>query len=157
MVVTEYANISFINNTIHHQVIRCDETIYNSIFPYCIFQYMLSMNYKYDIAELIELQTVYSISFSDNQLYKGASSYNFDIHMNNIYDLMTHCQWLPTAVFNGYNPEYINQEIIKVDGHPWVHHKRICYCPHDGDYDCTVDLLGPVYPGQVLQADLCMP
>ena len=151
MVVMEYADISFINNTVHHQIIRYD---YNSIFPYCIFQYMLSINCKYDIAELIEL---YNISFSDNELYKEASSYSFDVHMNNIYDIMTHCQWLPTAVFNGSNPEYINQQIIQVDGRSWVHHKRICYCPHDGDYDCTVDLLGPVYPGQVLQADLCMP
>ena len=70
---------------------------------------------------------------------------------------MIHRQWLPTAVFSGYNPEYLNQQIVQVDGQPWVHHKRICYCPHDGDYNCTVDLLGPVYPGQMLQVDLCIP
>ena len=52
---------------------------------------------------------------------------------------------------------YINQQIIKVDGHQWIHHKQIFYCPHDEDYNCTVDLLGPVYPGQVLKVDLCMP
>ena len=43
MVIMEYANISFINNTVHHQTIRYD---YNNIFPYCIFQYMLSINCK---------------------------------------------------------------------------------------------------------------
>ena len=24
-------------------------------------------------------------------------------------------------------------------------------------YDCSLDLLGPVFPGQVLQVDLCVP
>ena len=60
-------------------------------------------------------------------------------------------------MFNSYNPGYINQHIIQVDGHQWIHHKEICYCPHDGPYDCTVDLLGPVYPGQRLIVELCMP
>ena len=154
MLLMEYTKITFINNTVHHQVIRFGKTIKNSIFPYCIFQYMLSTNHKYDIAKLIKL---YYVSFSDSQLHEEASSYSFDIHMNNIYDLMTHCRWLPTAVFNGSNPEYINQQIIQVNGHPWIHHKRICYCPHDGDYNCTVDILGSVSPGQLLQVDLCIP
>ena len=60
-------------------------------------------------------------------------------------------------MFKGHNSGYINQQIVPVDGHQWIHHKEICYCPHDGDHICTVDLLGPVYPGQVLQVDLCMP
>ena len=76
----------------------------------------------------------------------------------NIYDFVTHCKWLPDAVFNGYSPGYINQQIIQVDGHNWIHHKKICVCPYDrNNYNCTVDLLGPVYPGQVLKVNVCMP
>ena len=157
MVIMEYSNITFINNTIHYQVIDFEVLVNNdnSIFPYCIFQYNVSsMNDKHNVSELIRL---YTISFSDNKPQKQTSTYNFAVQMNNIYNLMTHCKWLPTAVFDGYNPGYINQQIIQVDGHPWVHHKEICYCPHDGNYNCTIDLLGPVYPGQVLRVDLCIP
>ena len=60
-------------------------------------------------------------------------------------------------MFSNYDPGYINQQIIQVNAHPWIYHKTICHCPHDGPYDCTVDLLGPVYPGQKLQVELCIP
>ena len=101
-----------------------------------------------------ELLKLYTINFSDN---KETPPYNSTAEINNVYDYLTHCKWLPTAVFNSYDPGYINQQIIQVDGHQWIHHKEICYCPHDGPYDCIVDLLGPVYPGQRLQVDLCIP
>ena len=159
MLIIEHTNIMFINNTIHYQVIVSEAvTSNNYIFPYCIFQYMESTNYKYDVSELI---TFYIITLSGNKLETETPTY-FDnnsptTQMNNMNDLLTHCKWLPTAVFNGHNPGYINQQIIQGDKHQLIHHKHICYCPHDGEYNCTVDLLGPVYPGQILQVDLCMP
>ena len=158
MLIMEHTNIMFINNTIHYQVIVSEATTSsNYIFPYCIFQYMESTNYKYDVSELIRL---YIITFSGNKIEKETpiyyDNYSPSIQVINMYDFLTHCKWLPTAVFNGHNPGYINQQIIQVDGQ-WIHHKHICYCPHDGEYNCTVDLLGPVYPGQMLQVDLCMP
>ena len=156
ILITDHTNIRFINNTIDDEAIAYEITGYQyySAFPYCIFQYMISMDYKFNMAELI---AYYIISFIGNESDKEIFSGLLDVQMNNIYNLLTHCQWLPTAVFNDSNPEYINQQIVQVDGHPWVHHKRICYCPHDDDVNCTVNLLGPVYPGQVLQVDLCMP
>ena len=158
MLIKEHTNIMFINNTIHYQVIVSRATTGNDyIFPYCIFQYMESTNYKYDVSELIRL---YIVSLKGNKLEKETLTYYDNsptTQMINIHDFLTHCKWLPTAVFNGHNPGYINQQIIQVDGHQWMHHKKICYCPHDGEYNCTVDLLGPVYPGQMLQVDLCMP
>ena len=159
MLITEYTNVMFINNTIHYQVTFSEATTSNDyIFPYCIFQYMESTNYKYDVPELIRL---YNITFSGNKLEKSTPIYYDNnsptTQIIDMSDFLTHCKWLPTAVFNGHNPGYINQQIIQVDGHQWIHHKHICYCPHDGEYNCTVDLLGPVYPGQMLQVDLCMP
>ena len=63
MVIMEYSNITFINNTIHYQVIDF-EALVNNTFPYCIFQYNVSMNDKHNVSELIRL---YTISFSDNK------------------------------------------------------------------------------------------
>ena len=156
MLIMEYTNISFINNTIHYQVIDLEATASsdNSIFPYCVFQYMVTMNYKYGVSQLIKL---YNISFVGNKSHKQTFIDSLVAQMNSMYDFLTHCKWLPTAVFNGHNPGYINKQIIQVDGHQWIHHKHICYCPRDGEHNCTVDQLGPVYPGQVLQVDLCMP
>ena len=159
MLILEHANFMFINNTIYYQLIVSEAvTSSDYTFPYCIFQYMKSTNSIYDVSELLKL---YTITFSSNKLENETPTYYDTVspatQMNNFNDFLTHCKWLPTAVFNGHNPGYINQHIIQVDGHQWIHYKEICYCPHDGEYDCTVDLLGPVYPGQMLQVDLCMP
>ena len=153
MIVMEYANIT-ISNTIHHRGLifgtgPIDE--YLGIFPNCIFQYMVSTNDElYNTSELLKL---YTINFSGNK-WKYTNS---TAEINSPYDFLTHCKWLPTAVFKDYDPGYINQQIVQVDGHQWIHHKKICYCPRDGPYDCTVDLLGPTYPGQRLRVDLCIP
>ena len=151
--IMEYANITLINNTYHHLFVSGLETkSYVNIFPYCIFQYMALANDKSNISGLL---TLYTINLSGNQQVKEAS--DSAIQVNNFYDFFTHCKWLLMAVFNGYNPGYINQQIIKVDGRQWIHHKEICYCPHDEDYNCAVDWLGPTYPGRTLQVDLCIP
>ena len=150
-----YANITFSNNTYHHLFVSgLEARSYVDVFPYCIFQYMAFSNHKSNISELL---TLYTINVSGNKQVKGTSIFSSAIQLNNVYDYLTHCKWLPKAVFNGYSPGYINQQIIQVNGHKWIHYKHICYCPHDGPYDCTVDLLGPVYPGQKLQVYLCVP
>ena len=75
------------------------------------------------------------------------NAYPYDDGQYNLLYFLTHCKWQDAAVFSGHNPGYINQQIIHINGHQWIYHKALCYCPHDGDYNCTVDLLGPVYPG----------
>ena len=152
MTVMKYANITFINNIYHNDLIYANTPDYDNIFPYCIFQYMASTNDEYGIYELLLL---YNINFSENQV----TTFNIATQANSLYifDFLTHCKWIPTAVFNGQSPGYINQHIIEVDGQQWIHYKEICYCPLDDEYNCTVDLLGPTYPGQKLQIELCVP
>ena len=36
-------------------------------------------------------------------------------------------------------------------------HTDICYCPTNGNHNCSIDHLGEVYPGQTLTVDLCLP
>ena len=147
--VMEFANITLLNNTYHHLFSRQEVTNnYVDVYPYCIFQYMTIAK---DTRNISELLTLYTISLSENKQVKNASMYN------DVYDFLTHCKWLPKAVFNGHDPGHINQQIVQVDGRQWIHHKQICYCPGDDPYDCTIDLLGPVYPGQMLQVELCIP
>ena len=160
ILLMKYANVTFINTTYHDHLVSGRGSSYDnnfSIFPYCIFQYMISKSDKYEFSELIRL---YTINFSGNKHIKQHKQPNINevnAKIINSFDFLTHCKWLSTSVFNGHNPGYINQQIIQVDGHQWIHHKELCYCPHNGDYNCTVDLLGPVYPGQKLQVNLCIP
>ena len=88
---------------------------------------MAAINHQYDLSELIAL---YTISFNNN---KQTTIYDLVDYTNNIYNFLAHCNWLSAAAFKGYDPGYVNQQIIQVDGHPLVYHKEICYCPHDGD------------------------
>ena len=70
-----------------------------------------------------------------------------------------HCKWLQNTIFYGsdYHPGDINKQIIYTDDNNMYQHTRVCYCFMNNTYDCSLDLLGPVFPGQVLQVDLCVP
>ena len=157
IILTEFVNITFTKNAYRQLLVASGPIInnYDNIFPYCIFQYkMISTN---DPSNITELLTLYAINLNGNKKIEHDTTFNFAVEVESFNNFLTHCKWLPMAVFNGHKPEYINKQIIQVDGHQWVHHKQICYCPHDGVFNCTVDLLGPVYPGKMLQVDLCIP
>ena len=99
IVVMEYANITFINTMYDHHLIFQQGPAINNYLG--IFD-------KYNISELIK---IYTISFNDNKPAKKlkVSNYSYGSQMNNIFDFLTHCRWLPTAAFKDYNPGYINQ------------------------------------------------
>ena len=58
---------------------------------------------------------------------------------------------------HGFSPGTVNQQIIQVNNQPWHYRKRVCYCPQFGYSNCSINVLGPIYPGQVLQLQLCIP
>ena len=62
---------------------------------------------------------------------------------------------MPTAAFHGYSPKIIYQQIIKSDSPKFTY--KICHCTCNESNNCSVDTLGPVYPGQMLQVELCTP
>ena len=153
IMIKDYANITFVNTTYRYLFTSEPQTTYVSVFPYCFFQYMAQPNNSSDIYELLSSFTITFIT----SIIKQTSTYIIHIWRYDIEDFLTHCKWLDKSLFSNYDPGYINQQIIQVNAHPWIHHKSICYCPYNGSYDCTVDLLGPVYPGQKLQVELCLP
>ena len=143
--VIDYTNIAFTDNLCEHQVISVEAAV-NDVYPHCFFQYMISTNITGDILRL------YAISFNENKPHENTNCY-----ADTLLQFLTHCKWLPEAVFNDHDPGYVNQQIIQFNGHQWTHHKKICYCPRDDVYNCTVDLLGPIFPGQILQVNFCSP
>ena len=72
------------------------------------------------------------------------------------YYFTPHCWWIPNVAFHNYNSRVIYQQIINIKDENLTYHK-ICYCFKNGSYNCNIDTLGPVYPGQTLQTELCTP
>ena len=150
--VMEYANITLLKNKYLYKLIEAEYNDEYKLYPMCIFQFVTLKN-------ATASPTHYSINFLDN-LYivrypiksieqEKKCSFPF-------YHFTPHCQWMPDTVFHNYNPTVVYHQVIKTHGHNLIYHK-ICHCFQNGSYNCNVDTLGPVYPGQILQVELCTP
>jgi len=150
--VKEYTNITLINNEYYGTLISANHE--NEYYPFCIFQFVTMTNITN-----VSL-THYSISIMNNSYSYG----NLWLQLNEqqkkclfpFYNFNPHCKRIPTTVFHNHNPTEIYQQIIKTQNQNLTYHK-ICYCYQNGSVNCSVDTLGTVYPGQILQAELCTP
>ena len=72
---------------------------------------------------------------------------------------MTNCKWAPGVAFQNASPFAVNSKIVNFGNQNITLgvHTTVCYCPPSSQYDCSVNRLGPVYPGEKLTADLCLP
>ena len=144
----EYTNIVFANNVCTYEVILLDQRKQlKNLYPHCLFQYGAT-----DKTTAV-LPDYYSIRFTDNVIYHNIDEKNRE----EISEFLSHCKWLSTATFHGFHAGVINQQIILINKQHWYHHKKICHCPQDDYSNCSIDLLGPVYPGQMLRLKLCIP
>ena len=135
--VIEYSNITFTQNTYHSLIVVETDPPYNNPYPFCLFQYVTAQN------ESVILPSHYTIIITDNIVDKCTAIYNHYI---------SHCEWTSTAVFHDQNPRVVNQKIIQ-DSHEYQH-TAIFLCSNFSIHD---NALGPVYPGQALQVEFCMP
>ena len=135
--IMEYSNFTLTQNIYKSLIAVETDPAYNNPYPFCLFQYVSAQN------ESVILPSHYTIIISDNIVDKCTLNYNH---------FTSHCEWMSTAVFHDQNPRDINQQIIQVD-HTYQH-TVIFLCSNFNIYDCA---LGPVYPGQTLQVEFCMP
>ena len=149
--VMENTSINFINNTYRHQDIQVIVQDYKP-YPFCAFQYDMVTSSNVSNSLLKNYMIRFHGGYQASELYNDDNSHNL---LLNYYTF--HCQWLPNSPFYGYHPADINKQIIQTDDEQMYQHTRVCYCFMNNTYDCSLDLLGPVFPGQVLQVDLCVP
>ena len=137
----ENTKINITGNRIGRYVILVRDWDLSGRYPYCFFQYQTSQN---------------------NHQIKQA---NYSIFIDNVYnpsavDVRTvHCAWLDEAVFRSDMPYIVNSRIITVknkEGQQMMlqETKKLCYCTNGIDYNCSIDVLGPVFPGQTLSIKL---
>ena len=148
--IMEYANVTFLEN-IHdtNDLIKTDCNYQYNLYPQCIFQFV----------QLTNTTTVstahYSINIIDYRNYNYRNMQQEEMCKFPLY-ITPHCKWIPTAAFQEYSSKVIYQQIIKFNNQKFIYHK-ICHCSPNGSTNCSVDTLGPVYPGQTLQVEFCTP
>ena len=100
---------------------------------WCVFQYI---NQQKNINKNLTFKN-YSIIL-ENNIGKWDST------------TIIHCDWIDDSAFIHFNSQEVNKEIIKSVNHSSLQYpvKHICYCKNHQHYNCTIDELGPVYPGQ---------
>ena len=149
--IMEYANISFFRNGYRYKVMTTAYNYESNLYPPCIFQFITWRN-------ITAFPKLYSVNMIGNVHYDYKIS-NKERNQNCLfpyYHFTPHCYWLPNAAFHDYNPGVIYQQIIKTDIPNFTHHK-ICHCFRNGSKNCDIDTLGLMYPGQILQVELCTP
>ena len=145
LVLSGSANLTILHNSIRNQLIQVP--IRNNYpYPYCLFQYYSPINNQ----------------FNDFQI-----NLYFNRWLNKIYHsirkLTSHCKWVRGASFPNNTPLIVNNDIINLkreNPQSLFHlgdHNTVCYCPSSSHYNCSIDQLGPVYPGENLTVDLCLP
>ena len=146
--LVEYTTITFLKNRYQKALLRIDYK-YN-LNPLCPFQFIPLQNLK-----TVALAHYY-VNIIDNSYTPRNLSAIKEICGFTFYHFTPICDWIPIAAFHEYNPIEIYHQVIKTGNQTLTHHK-ICHCPQNGTINCNVDTFGPVYPGQMLQVELCTP
>ena len=151
--VMEYTNITLLKNKYLNKLIEIEYDNKYKLYPMCIFQFVTVKN------TTTVSPTHYSINFINN--YVTYLYVPEDIRQEKkcsfpFYHFTPHCQWIKNTVFYSDNPSSVYRHIIRIYGQNLTYHK-ICHCFQNGNFNCNVDTLGPVYPGQMLQVELCTP
>ena len=149
--IMEYANVSFLGNIHTQDLIKTDCNYQYNLYPLCIFQFVTLTN------TTTVSTTHYSINIVDYFYYSYGNMQQGPEEMCKFPLYITpHCKWIPSATFQKYSSKVIYQQIIKINYQKFIYHK-ICHCSQNGSKNCSVNTLGPVYPGQSLQVELCTP
>ena len=112
-------------------------TILQQSYPMCFIQYISdngNLDQKFAAGEPIDFSII---------IHKTEACSLANLHT-------THCRWQPKSAFNTTSPLYVNQRFIS-DFDKWVNkqtQKSLCSCSDSDSINCSVDVLGPIYPGQ---------
>ena len=123
--------------TIFYTIKMYNYTILQEPYPMCFIQY-ISDNGNLDD------------QFADGE----PINFSIIIHETETRSLAnlhtTHCRWQPNAAFNMTSPLHVNQRFIS-NFDKWINEptqKSLCSCSDGDSINCSVDVLGPIYPGQ---------
>jgi len=148
IILQDSANVILTNNTVQYGLTDLPIRA-NLPYPYCLFQYFSPENNQYGD---FKITILFNFIMSAKKIQKS------------IHYLTSYCKWAPGTAFQDVSPSVVNQNIINIKYKnktlPYIKlgdHTGVCYCPQSSHHNCSVDHLGPIYPGQVLNVELCLP
>ena len=134
-------------NIIHNKaqtLFATKSTIERYPYPFCLFQYFTSDSRVTEDKNFL-------IRFYNNQCEQEHESNCFD------YIPITNCQWLPQSVFSCSIPLEINERYIQFINNSGtyklsqvIEQSSLCVCTDKLHYDCHINDLGYLYPGQTV-------
>ena len=155
LVLQGSANITLFYNRIANELIYVPIRT-NYPYPYCLFQYYSITKNQYSN---FQINLVFNLGSQHSTIWKYGTGLQYTIHR-----LISHCKWAPGTTFQDETPLAVNNKIIHIKEYKYSQsitklgdHTTVCHCPLSSHYNCSVDQLGPVYPGENLTVDLCLP
>ena len=130
--------LNFTSNAALFSLFKKDDNS-NLLYPPCLLQYIGNV-YKVHVLSNLNI----SIIVDDSE---------FSHFCDDKY-CTSHCSWDNNTIFNEVIPLDINRKIMDDNSILLTDRKDICYCFKDDQYDCYVDKINSIYPGQVVYLSL---
>ena len=122
--------------SVFYDIKMYDYTILQEPYPMCFIQYVSdsgNLDHQFAAGEPIN----FSIIIHKTEARSLTNSHT------------THCRWQPNSAFNTTSPLLVNQRFISdFDKRNDMTPKSLCSCSDGNSINCSVDILGPIYPGQ---------
>ena len=142
IVLKDNATMTIAFNDVLNEIISISK-VYNHPFQYCLFQFISSTQDNFQH---------FNISLSGNREHEVDSKRS----NSTLNKLSAHCKQINETAFQGIDRLTLYSKIIDYEKKLSIH-TSVCYCQQFPYINCSVNKLGPIYPGQVLTIDLCLP
>ena len=147
LTMNENSVINITNNEVW-KLFAIKPTIQRYPYPYCLFQYFSNSTSNSEVT--VENRN-FLITFYNNHCKQEPKSSCFD------YIPITNCQWLLQSAFANAIPLEINNHFIQFINNSStyklkqiIEQSSLCVCNNELHYDCHINDLGYLYPGQTL-------
>jgi len=145
IIMNENSVINIINNKVQ-TLFAIKPTLERYFYEFCLFQYLTS-----DSKVTVENRGKFLIRFYNNQCEEKSQSSCFD------YMPITECRWLMQSIFTSSIPLEINNHYIQFINNSGtyklsqiIEQSSLCVCTNELHYDCHINDLGYLYPGQTV-------
>ena len=142
IILKDKATLQIRYNDVVDEIIRV-EKVYNHPFQYCLFQFISNTQDNFNNFHII-------LSANREHVVDPKRSNSI------LNELTAYCKRINETAFQGIDNSNLYSKIIAYDNKLGIH-TSVCYCQQFPYYNCSINELGPIYPGQVLTVDLCLP
>ena len=148
IIMKEYSVINVTNNDVW-SLFSTSSTAARYPYPFCLFQYFSTNESG------MTMKIKFLVKFYENQCKQDLRLHCYD------HILATHCLWLPQSLFNNAVPLEVNSiymQFVNKSGiyklSQIIEQRSLCVCTDESHYDCHINDLGYLYPGQTLALPL---